>query len=155
MVIEFVRQKLPGSISHLGSLIGSIMLRKNLSYALAKGSSVPLSSEEIFKEIKSHQQVSFKKDNVRETLDLMSQSEYDIVTKSDGFEDQFTLNVEWIISSIKSKTVEKIVEQEFTQNHCRVYRLLSKCGALDSKNVINTFIHIDYGNLSVLTEGLR
>jgi hypothetical protein len=152
MVLEYVRQKLPGNISHLGSLVCSIMFRKNMSYALIKGLSIPLTVEEIYKEVKANQ-INFKKDNIKEALELMSRDEYDIVTKNDSLDDQYTLHVDIIVNSIKSKTMEKIVEQEFSQHHCRIYRLLSKCGALDSKNVIK-LLTLDNGNQPLLPKGL-
>jgi hypothetical protein len=56
-----------------------------------------------------------------------------------GFNDNglktYCVNIDSITHVIKTKTLEKIIEQQFTSNHVRIYRLLSRCGPLDLKNV--------------------
>ena len=56
-----------------------------------------------------------------------------------GFDDNnnpvYILNFENIAEKIKSKTLEKLLNQEYSPMHLRIYRLLNKCGALDSKMV--------------------
>lgn len=60
-----------------------------------------------------------------------------------GFNDNgqktYCINIDSITEFIKTKTIEKIIEQQFSSNHVRIYRVLSKCGPLDLKNVIEYY----------------
>lgn len=41
-----------------------------------------------------------------------------------------------ISKALKDSTIDKIVEQQFSMSHVRIFRLLSLCGALDAKNIM-------------------
>jgi hypothetical protein len=133
------------------------MLRKNISYAFMTGKSTAISVEAIHKEMNPAQKNSFKPVNIKEVIEKMSLEEYDFTAKSernDNGVDLYILNVDRIVDTLKSKTVEKMVEQEFSPQHTRVYRLLSRSGALDSKNVILVLI-LDNGDMPILFKRLR
>ncbi len=60
----------------------------------------------------------------------MCLEEYDLAQRLD---DDYCMNVDSIVKTLKNKTIEKIIEQQFSALHTRIYRLLSRCGALDRK----------------------
>jgi hypothetical protein len=139
MIIDFINQKLKGQ----AAMISAIMLRKDPLRSFKEGKSTPISIEEITKQITFNQNISnkeriSKQNTVKEIIDLMSREENNYVMPW-GFsdtEEQFSLNLESIAESLKVQTLEKIVEQHFTSDHIRIYRLLSKCGPLDAKNIM-------------------
>lgn len=140
IVVDYINQKLKGQ----AAMIAAIMLRKDPLRAFKEGKSSPISIEEITKQIifssssSSKEKISIKQNTVKEVIDLMSREENNFVMPW-GFsdtEEQFSLNLEGIAESLKVQTLEKIVEQHFSTDHVRIYRLLSKCGPLDSKNIM-------------------
>ena len=108
------------------------MIRKNPREAFISGKTEFLSIESIYKEMNANHKNSFKPANIKELLDKMCLEENDLAIVK--FE-EYSLNVESIVKILKNKTIQKIIEQQFSSNHTRIYRLLSRCGALDSKNV--------------------
>lgn len=130
-------QKISGNIGHVAGAISSIMLRKNILSAFREGKSLPISLEEILKNI-NIKSASIKVGTIKETLEYMCEEENGFTSKwglGESGNDSYCLNIDPIVSMIKVKTLEKMIEQQFSPAHIRVYRLLSKCGALDSKNV--------------------
>ena len=79
-----------------------------------------------------------KTEAVRNLLEEMSREENDFVLLWSIIESgqTYCLNLESVSKTLKTKTLEKIIEQEFSPDHIRIYRLLSKCGPLDSKNIM-------------------
>ena len=51
--------------------------------------------------------------------------------------DSIALNITNISTYIKTKTIEKIIEQKFSMNHLRIFRLLYLCGAIDARNIMD------------------
>ena len=51
--------------------------------------------------------------------------------------DSIALNITNISTYIKTKTIEKVIEQKFSKNHLRIFRLLHLCGALDARNIMD------------------
>jgi DNA integrity scanning protein DisA with diadenylate cyclase activity len=148
-ITDFITQKLSGNSGHLAAVISSIMIRKNISSAFNTGKSIQLTVDTIHKELDNNLKSTTKPANIKDILEKMCLEEYDLV---DRLDDEYSLNVDTIVKTLKNKTLEKIVEQHFSPQHTRVYRLLSKCGALDAKNVKQ--LNSDYGNMSLFTERL-
>ena len=85
-----------------------------------------------------------KLEGIKNMLEEMSREEHDFVqlwSISDAGQ-TFSLNLDSIGKSLKTKTLEKIIEQEFSADHIRIYRLLSKCGPLDAKNIMDVCLMI-------------
>lgn len=144
LIVDMISQK----INPQAGLVFSAILKKNLQYCIKNGKSLPISSNEILKEILSKNPKSqIKLNKITELFENLIE-EYDFALKW-GFDDNnhilYCLNYENIANSIKTKTLEKLIEQQFTPMHLRVYRLLSKCGALDSKNVNLFLTKLDNG----------
>jgi hypothetical protein len=141
IVIDYINQKLKGQ----AAMVASVMLRKDPLRAFKEGKSTPISIEEITKQITfssggaaSKEKISTKQNAIKEIVELMSREENNYVIPW-GFsdtEETFSLNLEGIAQSLKVQTLEKIVEHHFSQDHVRIYRLLSKCGPLDAKNIM-------------------
>jgi hypothetical protein len=139
---------LNGNQSNLAGLITSIMIRKNMREAFISGKTEFISIENIYKEMNANQKNSFKTVNIKELLDKMCLEENDLSTMKF---DEYSLNIDSIVGILKNKTIQKIIEQQFSSNHTRIYRLLSRCGALDSKNVKLLSLS-DYGNLFIFSK---
>jgi len=141
ILIDYINQKLKGQ----AAMVAAIMLRRDPLRAFKEGKSSPISIEDITKQINfcsggaaSKEKTSTKQNTVKEIVELMSREENNFVIPW-GFsdtEETFSLNLESIAHSIKLQTLEKIVEQQFSHDHARIYRLLSKCGPLDTKNIM-------------------
>jgi transcription initiation factor IIE alpha subunit len=154
LVVDFISQKTNGEAGK----IASIMMIKNSSIGFKEGKSTPVTVEDISKTLvnltqhntglkmtkeqtKNQQnQIQTKQMQVKKIITLLSSEENGYVIKfgnnSEGAE-LYCINLEEISQTLKTKTLEKIIEQHFTQNHTRIYRLLSKCGALDYKNIMD------------------
>lgn len=134
LIIDMISQK----INQHAALIFQIILNKNFNYCLNNGKSSPFSANEIYKEILiKNPKSQLKPNKVTEIFENLIE-EHDFASKW-GFDDNnntlYCLNFENVASKIRGRCLEKMIEQQFTPMHLRVYRLLSKCGALDSKNV--------------------
>lgn len=138
IVVDLVSQKMGGQA---GNLAG-IMLRKNPGLSFREGKTSPISVEEIMKTLgtnyKDKKISQEKQDSIKNILDEMVREENDFAVNWGSNESGscYCLNLESIAKLLKTKTIEKIIEQEFTPDHIRIYRLLSKCGPLDSKNIM-------------------
>jgi hypothetical protein len=138
IVVDLITQKMGGQ----AGLISSIMLRKNAANAFREGKSTPITIEEILKQMgvntKDKKILLDKTEAVRNLLEEMSREENDFVLLWSIIESgqTYCLNLESVSKTLKTKTLEKIIEQEFSPDHIRIYRLLSKCGPLDSKNIM-------------------
>lgn len=140
IVVDYINQKLKGQ----AAMIASIMLRRDPQRAFKEGKSTPISIEEITKHTMvnsgptSKEKISTKQNTIKDIVEAMCREENNFVIPwgfSDS-EDTFSLNIEGIAQSLKVQTLEKIVEQLFSPDHVRIYRLLSKCGPLDAKNIM-------------------
>ena len=126
------------TISPHAALVIQIVLSNSIGTCLINGKSSPFSSTEIMKEILTKNPKSqIKEQKIKEIINqLMDEVKF---VSNWGFDDNnipvYVLNFELIAEKIKSKTVEKLLSQEYSPMHLRVYRLLNKCGALDSKSV--------------------
>ncbi len=138
LVVDLVSQRMDGQAGN----IASIMLRKNPGNSFKEGKSFPMTVNDIIKLMgfttKDKKIMNEKQESIRVMLDAMSRAENDFVlpwgTTDSG--SSYALNLESIAVTLKNKTLEKIIEQEFSSDHIRIYRLLSKCGPLDSKNIM-------------------
>ncbi len=121
------------------ALIVQVILKKNFNFCLKNGKSSPYSANEIHKEIITRNPKSqIKPTKISELIDNLIE-EHDFAIKW-GFDDNnhplYCLNFENISSKMRVRCLEKMIGHQFTPMHLRIYRLLSKCGALDSKNVL-------------------
>ena len=134
LIVDMISQK----INQHAALIFQVILKKNFNYCLNNGKSSPFSANEIHKEILSKNPKSqIKVNKISEIFENLIE-EHDFALKW-GFDDNnntlYCLNFENVANKMRGRCLEKMIEQQFTPMHLRVYRLLSKCGALDSKNV--------------------
>jgi len=134
LIVDMISQK----VNQHAALVFQIILKKNFTYCANNGKSSPFSANEILKEILSKNPKSqIKQNKITEIFENLIE-EHDFASKW-GFDDNnnqlYCLNFENVAGAIRNKCLEKMIEQQFTPMHLRVYRLLSKCGALDSKNV--------------------
>lgn len=120
------------------ALIFQIILKKNFNYSVNNGKSSPFSANEIYNEIITKNPKSQMKQNkIKEIFDVLIE-EYDFASRwglDENNNQLYCLNFENVANSMRNRCLEKMIEQQFTPMHLRVYRLLSKCGSLDSKNV--------------------
>jgi hypothetical protein len=131
-ITDFITQKLSGNSGHLAGAISSIMLRKNISSAFHSGKSMLFTVDAIFQEFDNTLKSNSKPGNIKDVLEKMCLEEYDLAERND---EEYCISVDSIVRTLKNKTIEKIIEQQFSPQHTRIYRLLSRCGALDGKNV--------------------
>jgi len=125
-------------INAQAALIIQVILIKNFNHSLKNGKSSPSSANEVYKEILTKNPKSqIKLNKITEIFEALV-DEHDLAIKW-GFDDNnnplYCINFENIACKMRIRCLEKMIEQEFTPMHLRIYRLLSKCGALDSKNV--------------------
>jgi hypothetical protein len=127
------------TISPLSALLIQIILSKNIGVCLKSGKSLPFSINDIMKEILIKNSKSQIKENKIKELVNQLIDEFKFISNW-GFDDLnnplYILNFENIAEKIKSKTLEKLLGNEYSPMHLRIYRLLNKCGALDSKMVL-------------------
>lgn len=143
-----ISQKIGGQ----AGMIASIMLQKNSTHSFKEGRTHSMTTEEILKVmtgntggILSSTPRSDPKGNKKNILNeklqaLNSYMEETARQNKDYFvlegNNKYGLNLSSISSYLKARTLEKMIEQQFTQHHLRIYRLLTKCGALDMKNIM-------------------
>lgn len=138
IVVDLISQKMAGQ----AGLIGSIMLKRNAENAFKEGKSFPITLEEIVKNMgptsKDKKVNAEKQETVKTVLEAMMREENDFVVPYMATDagQTYCLNLDSIANTLKTKTLEKIIEQEFTLDHIRIYRLLAKCGPLDAKNIM-------------------
>lgn len=126
------------TISPHSGFIMNILLQKNFSQCKKNGKSLPFSLSDLMKEILAkNSSFAIKEPKIKELI-IQLKDEFKFIS-SWGFNDDnsptYVINFENISEKIKSKTLEKLLSQEYSPMHLRVYRLLNKCGALDSKTV--------------------
>ena len=121
IIIEFITQKCGSQVG----LIASFMLENNQITSFKTGHSDSFNYQTICHKIKNM--------NENKILEIINDSN-DFFLKITS--DTFSLNLEKISNYIKQQIIEKTITQQFSENHLRVYRLLSLCGALDSKNIM-------------------
>lgn len=126
------------AISPQSALIIHLAISKNFGNCIKNGKSSPFSQNEILKEILNKNPKSQIKENKLNEIINQLIEEFKFISKW-GFDDNnnpiYIINYENIADKIKTKTLEKLLSQEFSPMHLRVYRLLKKCGALDNKSV--------------------
>jgi hypothetical protein len=138
IVVDLINQRMGGQ----AGMIGSILLRKNPGNAFKEGKTFPITIEEIIKNMgfvsKDKKTLLEKQESVKNIIEDMSRVENDFVLTWGITEagQTYCLNLESIANILKNKTLEKIIEQEFSLDHLRIYRLLAKCGPLDAKNIM-------------------
>lgn len=138
MKINLIVDMITQNINPQAGLVFQVILKRNFNYCVKNGKSLPYTAIDIFKEIMlKHPKSQIKQNKISELLDNLI-DEHDLVIKW-GFDDSnnplYCLNFENISDRIRSRALEKMIEQQYSPMHLRVYRLLSKCGALDAKNV--------------------
>ena len=127
MVVDFITQKL----SPQAGLIASHLLEKNALNSFQKGRTEAISFMGIVEKLSS-----IKLNEIE-----------DIVAEPNNFltrvtSDSITLNLANISQYIQERTIEKIIEQQYSMNHVRIYRLLLLCGALDAKNIMDICLFV-------------
>ena len=125
IVIEFINQK----ISPQAGAIASLFLEKNQIASFKNGKTMGLSYTSISSKYKSI--------NIN-SIDEIVADPNDFFIKISN--DTYSLNLEKVNHYIKERTIEKLIYQMFSKEHVRIYRLLSLCGALDAKNIMDICI---------------
>jgi hypothetical protein len=144
IVVDLVTQKMGGQ----AGLLASIMLKTNPGLAFREGKTFSLTIDEILKQMgfnsKDKKLYQEKQEGMRNVLEEMSREENDFVKLCTGSDSgqAYSLNLDSISKILKTKTLEKIIEQEFSADHIRIYRLLSKCGPLDAKNIMDVCLMV-------------
>ena len=135
MYVDFILQRFV--VPQTGYIV-STMLNGSSEKDFRNGKTTPMSVEEIIK--KMPDKLATKEKLVNELITKIKSDESNYIMEwgfNDNGQKTYVVNVETIAQIIKTKTLEKVIEQQFSSNHSRIYRLLSKCGALDLKNVRN------------------
>lgn len=125
IVIEFINQK----ISPQAGAIASLFLEKNQIASFKNGKTMGLSYTSISSKYKSI--------NINSIDEIVSDPNDFFIKISN---DTYSLNLEKVNHYIKERTIEKLIYQMFSKEHVRIYRLLSLCGALDAKNIMDICI---------------
>ena len=121
IIIDFINQKL----STQAGLIANILLEKNKIASFKDGKTFSCNYETISEK--------FHSINISQIDDIIKeQNEFFSKVSSDSI----ILNIDFISQYIKERTIEKVILQQFSDLHLRIYRLLSLCGAIDSKNIM-------------------
>ena len=121
IIIDFINQKL----STQAGLIANLLLEKNQIASFKEGKTFSCNYETITQK--------FRSINISQIDDIIKeQNEFFSKVSSDSL----ILNLDIVSQFIKESTIEKIILQQFSENHLRIYRLLNLCGALDSKNIM-------------------
>ena len=121
IIIDFINQKL----STQAGLIANILLEKNQIASFKEGKTFSCNYETITQK--------FRSINISQIDDIIKeQNEFFSKVSSDSL----ILNLDIVSQFIKESTIEKVILQQFSESHLRIYRLLNLCGALDSKNIM-------------------
>jgi len=122
IIIDFINQKL----STQAGLIANILLEKNQIASFKEGKTFSCNYETITQK--------FRSINISQIDEIIKeQNEFFLKVSSDSL----ILNLDIISQFIKESTIEKVILQQFSESHLRIYRLLNLCGALDSKNIMD------------------
>ena len=122
IIIDFINQKL----STQAGLIANILLEKNQIASFKEGKTFSCNYETITQK--------FGSINISQIDEIIKeQNEFFLKVSSDSL----ILNLDIISQFIKESTIEKVILQQFSESHLRIYRLLNLCGALDSKNIMD------------------
>ncbi len=121
IIIDFINQKL----STQAGLIANLLLEKNQIASFKEGKTFSCNYETITQK--------FRSINISQIDDIIKeQNEFFSKVSSDSL----ILNLDIVSQFIKESTIEKVILQQFSESHLRIYRLLNLCGALDSKNIM-------------------
>lgn len=142
--LELVTDIITQRLGPQAGFVASVMLSKFSFYEYANTKDLQgMSVTDIQKQINGKQTNNIAKQyasslniqKIEKILESLASDEFNFASKELLFNKSYKLNVGYLIEFLKNKTLEKIIEQQFSSVHTRIYRLLSKCGNLDAKSV--------------------
>jgi len=138
---EFIMEVVSNRLNPQSSLVVQAMLRDSQLFSKANifRISEPLTMSEIIERLP--QGITWTEDIVDKHLQLLQLDKFvQKVKNSDPkiYLPSYAVDMEYLVKKIQIKTLEKIIEDKYSKNHSRIFRILDNLGYLDEKQISDT-----------------